>query len=247
MIDSYGDAEVVAVLRKHGFGGLAWDRYTEQLCRRGLCVLPPWILNKRIFAEMRRKKIRCCGPVVIDEQGARDLATDAIVNAISPFREMLTNEGWDPQGPATLAAAFINGCLQQFPNVYRSWLHKTFGHELERLEALPGNDGIARLIENRTRGDPLLADEPEAIVIAQLRRGELLALLPDDLRAVIQLVVQGYSFTRAATVLGEDPEKLRARLHRIRPRLLRLWQEHPGQLCGRYTCLTMTRQSARWS
>lgn len=226
--DGYSDAEVVAVLRKHTFCGSVWDRYEEHLCRHGLSVLPPWIRTKRIFAEMKRKRIRCCGPVMIDEQSATDLATDATVNAISPYRAMLKNGEWDPHGPATLDAAFITGCLQQFPNVYRGWLHKAFGRELERLEAVPGNDEVTGLIEDRMRGDlfgALMAGDPEATVITQMRQNDLLALLPDDLRAVIQLVVQGYPFARAAATLGEDPEKLRARLHRIRPRLLRLREE----------------------
>lgn len=224
----YSDAEVVAMLRKHEFRGPIWDRYEEHLCRHGLSVLRPWIRNRRIFAEMKRKKIRCCGPVVIDEQSAGDLATDATVNAISPFRAMLKYDDWDPHGPATLDAAFINGCLQQFPNIYRAWLHRTFGYELERLEAVPGNDEVAGLIDAQTRTDlfgALLADDPEATVITRMQQDDLLALLPDDLRAVIQLVVQGYTFTRAAMTLGENPERLRARLHRIRPRLLQLWEQ----------------------
>jgi DNA-directed RNA polymerase specialized sigma24 family protein len=223
----YSDAEVVAMLRKHEFRGRVWDRYEEHLCRHGLSVLTPWIRSRRIFTEMRRKKIRCCGPVVIGAQSAGDLATDATVNAISSFRSMLKYE-WDPHGPATLDAAFITGCLQQFPNVYRAWLRRTFGRDLERLEAVPGNDEVAGLIEEQTRADlfgALLADDPEASVIARMRQDDLLALLPDDLRAVIQLVVQGYTFTRAAMTLGEDPERLRARLHRIRPRLLKLWKQ----------------------
>jgi DNA-directed RNA polymerase specialized sigma24 family protein len=227
--DSYSDAEVVAVLRKREFRGPLWDRYAECLCVHGISVLTPWIRNKRIFTEMKRRGLKCCGAVVIDDQGASDLATDATVRAISPFQAMLKNGQWDPHGPATSDTAFINGCLQQFSNVYRAWLRRRFGSELERLELVPGNDEVAGLIEEQAREDPLRAmfgGNPETILITRERQDDLLALLPDDLRAVIQLVVQGYTFTRAAMALGEDPRKLQARLHRIRPRLSRLWEEH---------------------
>ncbi|MBV9450762.1 MAG: hypothetical protein JO345_33215 [Streptosporangiaceae bacterium] len=169
--------------------------------------------------------------MVIDDQSARDLATDATVHAIIPFQAMLKNDQWDPHGPATLAHAFIIGCLQQFPNVYRAWLRRKFGTELERLEFLPGNDEVAGRLEEQAREDPLRAlfgGDPERIFIARECQRDLLALLPDELRAVIQLVVQGYTFTRAAKVLGEDPEKLQARLYRIRPRLSQLWEARDG-------------------
>jgi DNA-directed RNA polymerase specialized sigma24 family protein len=226
--DGYSDAEVVAMLGKHEFRGPLWDRYCEYLCHHGISVTMPWIRSKRIFAEMRRRRIRCCGAVLIDDQSARDLATDATVRAISPFQAMLKSDLWDPRGPATLDTAFVSGCLQQFPNVYRAWLHHTFGRELERLELVPGNDQVAGHIEQQVRNDPFrvpFGGDPETILITRERQDDLLALLPDDLRAVVQLVGQGYTFTRAATALGEDPKKLRRRLHRIRPRLSRLWEE----------------------
>lgn len=226
--DGSCDAEVVAMLRKHGFCGPIWDRYTEQLCRHGLSVITPWIRSRHIFTEMRQKHIKCCAAVVIDDLSACDLATDTTVRAISPFRELLKDDRWDPHGPATLDAAFITGCLLQFPNVYRSWLRRTLGRNLERLEVVPGNDTVAGLIDGRSRGDPLgglLAGDPEAAVIMREREGELLELLPDELRAVLQLVVQGYTFTQAAQTLGEDPGRLQAQLYRIRPRLLQLRQE----------------------
>src|SRR6266481_6464297 len=152
--DGYSDAEVVAMLRKHEFCGPIWDRYAEHLCRHGLAVITPWVRSKRIFAEVKRKGIRCCGAVVIDDLSASDLATDATVRSIGPFQAMLKNDHWNPHGPATLGAAFITGCLQQFPNVYRAWLHRKFGQELERLEVVPGNEEVAGLIEEQAHGDP---------------------------------------------------------------------------------------------
>jgi DNA-directed RNA polymerase specialized sigma24 family protein len=226
--DGYSDAEVVAILHKHEFQGPIWDRFVEYVCSHGMSVITPWIRSKRIFAEMRLRRIRCCGAVVIDDQSAGDLAADTAVRAIGPFRAMLKSGRWDPHGPATLATAFITGCLQQFPNVYRTWLRQKFGTGLEKLELMPGTDEVAGLIEEQARERPLWAPfggDPEKVVITRERLEELLALLPDDLRAVIQLVSKGYTFTEAAASLGKDPKQLMRRLYKIRPWLLQLWGE----------------------
>jgi hypothetical protein len=222
------DAEVVAMLRKHEFRGHVWDRYAEYLAEYGMNTFVPLIASKKIFAEMRQKKIQCRGPVVIDHEDAVDLARMVVALAIEPHRQMLKNDEWDPTGPASLGTAFRNGCLHRFPNVYRVWLREKYGKDLEKVQVLPGDDVVASRAEERARNDPvqgLVHGDPEAILISREVRAELLALLPDNLRAAVQLVEQGFSFTDAAKALGEDPKKLQRRLDKIRPSLRRRWDD----------------------
>jgi DNA-directed RNA polymerase specialized sigma24 family protein len=229
-----GDADLVALLRKHDFCGPFWELYADYLADHGTTTVTSLIASRKIFAEMHRREIKCCGPVVIDGQDAADLAVDAVANAIEPFRKMLKGEEWNPHGPASLRTAFIDRCLREFPNVYRTWMRKKFGgsrdqeRRFERLEVLPGDEKVAGRAEEHAYGDPyqaLISGDPEATLISREQQLELLALVPDNLRAVLQLVIQGYPFTQAAAAHGEDPKKLRRQLDRIRPRLRRIWIE----------------------
>jgi DNA-directed RNA polymerase specialized sigma24 family protein len=223
----FSEEKLLALLHQHEFDGPIWERYVEALADHGVKTLTPWIASKRIFREMYRRRFFCCGPVVIDWQDAVDLAVDVVAKAIEPYRKLLM-EGWDPHGRASLESAFIDGCLRQFPNQYRRWLHNRLGLEGERIVDLPGDDKVAARYEERAHTDPAqsLIGDPEALLISRQQQEELLTLLPDNLRAVVQLVMQGYTFRDAAAAHGLDDKKLRKQLHRLRPRLWRLWADH---------------------
>jgi DNA-directed RNA polymerase specialized sigma24 family protein len=226
----FSDEKLLALLRQDEFRGPIWERYVEVLADRGVNTLAPWIISKRIFREMYRRRFFCCGPVVIDWQDAVDLAVDVVIKAIEPYRKLLM-DGWDPNGRASLESAFIDGCLRQFPNQYRRWLRSTLGLQGEKIVDLPGDGEVAQRHEERARLDPpeSMIGDPEALLISRQQQEELLSLLPDTLRAVVQLVMQGYTFSDAAAAHGLDDKKLRKQLHRLRPHLWRLWAEHNRQ------------------
>lgn len=217
--DPRTEAELVARLAEKKFQGVLWERFAHDLAATGLRVIAPWVRTGRIFAELRRKGIPCRGPVGMGDLDVRDLAADTVARAIAAFRaRMLVSQRWDPGGGARLSTLFITQCLHQFPNAYRDWMRVRFGAPDE----LPGDDDVVQETEERARDDPTLAGagyDPEATVITREQCAELLDLLPDRLRGVIQLVVRGYSFRQAAQMLGEDPESLQRQLWRLRPRL----------------------------
>jgi DNA-directed RNA polymerase specialized sigma24 family protein len=223
----FSDEKLLTLLRQHEFRGPIWERYVEVLADHGVKTIASWIVSKRIFREMYRRRFFCCGPVVIDWHDAVDLAVDVVIKAIEPYRKLLM-DGWDPHGRASLESAFIDGCLRQFPNQYRRWLHSTLGLQGEKIVDLPGDDEVAQWHEERAHLGPsqFMVGDPEALLISRQRQEELLSLLPDNLRAVVQLVMQGFTFRDAAAAHGLDDKKLRKQLHRLRPRLWRLWAEH---------------------
>ncbi|HEX6472319.1 MAG TPA: hypothetical protein VF069_24720 [Streptosporangiaceae bacterium] len=222
----FNDEELHALLRKDRFRGPLWDRCVEALAHLGVATLAGWIASKKIFQEMRRRRYFCCGPVVIDRQDAADLAADVVVKAIEPYRKLLTDR-WDSQGPASLKSAFIDECLRQFPNQYRRWLRANLGLDREKIFDLPGDEEVARWSDGRALTDPVraLVGDPEALTISREQQREVLALLPDTLRGVVQLVLAGYSFREAAAAHGMDDSMLRKQLYRLRPRLRELWEE----------------------
>lgn len=219
--DPRAEAELVARLAEKKFSGVLWERFASDLAVVGLRVLTPWIRTHRIFGELRRKGIRCRGPVAITDAQADDLAAETVARAVDPFRvRMLVSERWDPDGGARLSSLFITQCLYQFPNAYRDWMRSTFGNQ----EDLPGDAQVARQTDERARDDPVrtgAGGDPEAAVITRAECEDLLDMLPDRLRGVVQLVAQGYSFRQAAEVAGEDPAALQRQLWRLRPRLRR--------------------------
>lgn len=217
--DPRAEAELVAMLAERKFQGVLWERFANELGVAGLAVLTPWIATGRIFRELRRKGIRCRGPVGGAGLDPDQLASETVARAINPFRDkILTSEQWNPHGDARLRTLFVTQCLFQFPNVYREWLRATHRH---REEWSVDAEVLAR-VEEQSRGDPGAGssrDDPEAAAISRQECEWMLDALPDRLRAVIQLVVRGHTFKDAARLLGEDYRPLQEALRRIRPAL----------------------------
>jgi DNA-directed RNA polymerase specialized sigma24 family protein len=229
----YTDAELVGALRKDGFTGPKWERYREYLAGYGLKVLLAWLRSGEIVRRLRQRGIRCGCSSAIYGQDADDLASEAVAKAVEPFRVMLVDECWDPEGPASLKSAFITGCLLQFPNAYSRWARQA--RRTGRQEVLVGDEVITDWLEwqqGQRRDSPSGDSDPQTWVIDRQCRQELLALLPDDLRAVVQLsFATGWPFRRAAREHGHHPDKLWRRLqHELRrPGPQRWWQEWNGE------------------
>lgn len=218
------DAEIVARLARENFQGPLWARFAEHLAAHGLRVIVPWITTREIFPRMHEKHVRCSGAVHIPQPDAIELAADTITRAIPAFRtKMLQSGRWVPDGGASLDSLFVTQCLHQFPNVYRGWL----GRQKSTLHELPVSDAVLQRKADERHHDhsgwfPAQgAHDPAEAVLSRQRCEYLIRLLPDRLRAVVQLVAQGHSLRSAAELQGESYDTLKRELQRIRPALRR--------------------------
>ena len=122
---SPADRDLLAALAKEGFQGPMWDRFAHELAVHGISVIREWIMNGRIRAELRARKIRH------DTGGGRSgtltaadatgIAVETTARAIVSYRDTMLLGRWPPEGGASITTSFITHCLVHFPSVRRWW------------------------------------------------------------------------------------------------------------------------------
>ena len=213
MPESWTDQELAEMLRKDNFEGPLWDRFAQELARYGIAVMRGWILNGKIYAELREKHIRhgasgkADGPLTAED--ATDIAVEAVGLAIRRFRDkMLANGRWSADGGASLATAFVYQCLFQFPTAHRRW----------RKDRTPPR-GPTRGYDRRGGQH---APDPALAIIGRERQIELIGGLPTDLlKAAVQLMSEGYSVRECAEHLGATQRQIESALARYRQKIHR--------------------------
>lgn len=215
----YSDPELYELLRKYDFRGPIWDSYMNYLADHAIKVLGGWIKSGKITGKVRGTGVGCRALVALDTADTYDLAHFAVSAGLDRFGRLLRAEQWDPRGPASLKAGCIQRCLTAYPNAYREWLKVRFGSNI-RWQHLPGAGDSDEPGDQRGPWQEPLDAGAEEVVLRDLQVADLLDLLPDDLRAVGQLIANdGVSFAEAARELGFNPKALNKRLLRLRPHL----------------------------
>lgn len=216
--EPHDDAALVRTLALRGFEGPAWDRLSEQLAAYGLSVVRVWIENGEIF-RICRKKLGF-GPPAIDrhlvsEDDATELALETVARALRAFRKVLQQDGWSPEGGASLRTFFIGQCLMQFGNVYRRWT-KEHDEQLPApwrlVTALDDEHPVLDLSEHR---------DLEEIVMDRLYAELLLGLMSKRERLVLTLLSDGWSYRAIGEVLGVTTKAVENVVYRVRQRMHR--------------------------
>jgi DNA-directed RNA polymerase specialized sigma24 family protein len=192
------DRELVELLSPT-FSGDAWTRFAEELARYGLGVMRAWLNSGEIFNKCRRRGCPCGSPPADWSQRDRaDLANDTVGEAIPTFRQRaLVEEGWDPDGGASLTTYFIGTCVYAFPNNFRRWKSHRRRCGSEDLTEPSSVDFL----------DMPQPTDVESYVLNRIVVEEGLAAIADPrTRAAVFLQAQGYTLAEIAELVsvGED-------------------------------------------
>lgn len=217
------EADLVAMLAKESFQGPLWERFANDLAYHGLHTIVRWIRTGQIFAKLESKGIPCWQPVPISQHEAECLGLETVGNAINPFRDKMLKSGrWKPGAGANLYTLFITQCLFQFSNPYKKFVRSRMqGRNETPMDADDARWEQLGHLPRRSEAIPEHQD-PSVIVTERIRRQAILDELPDELRAVVQLIEQGYPLETAAERLGYHPPSVQKKLQRHRPKLRRV-------------------------
>jgi len=210
-VGTQGDARLYAELVKTGFEGPAYDRFETELVRYAMTVMDHWLRSGRIFpllaargygltpTNAERDELRT------SEDCRSELTAMAISRALVRFRvDGQAGRGWRPEGGASLKTYFVGGCLQAFPNEFRTY-HRTqpplpLSSEHDPLEFVP--DAATNLAE---------------AVNGELWVHEVLHRLPNRAREILLMKLDGYSHMEISEELGySSPRAVEGVLRRLR-------------------------------
>jgi len=188
-------------LAAQGFAGPEYEMFEAALIKYGYRIMFGLLVTRVIFQRCREEGLHLRPPLrPMTREDCEDLAWDTVARTIMSFkRDALERGGWDPERGASLTTYFRRKLLQQFANVYRTWLGG---------EKIPPDSAMVRY----ATPDP--ADTYE--IRDNIRRG--LAILDVRVAATIVLHVDGYTDKEIAEVLGCTPKAVNARLQRHRER-----------------------------
>jgi DNA-directed RNA polymerase specialized sigma24 family protein len=142
---------------------------------------------------------------------ARDALAITIVIAGEEYfrRTVIPRMKWYPDGGASLETFFVNGCLLHFASSVRSWRK-----EHPEWFLTPG-PGTLSCQAPDTAPDPQADAMMEAVENRDLIN-RLTALAPPMVKAIMLLMLEGFSFAEIGDHLGISERAVEGRLHRFR-------------------------------
>lgn len=193
------DQELLAQLAEHDFTGPRYDRFEHELAAYGISVMRGWMHSGHVFKLVTSRGF-CLYPgeaeleeLLRDSDAREELANMTVARALSRFKEhALVGGGWQSDGGASLPTYFMGACLYVFPNEFRA--RRAYQRRWSRAHQVEATylEPIAGTISN-----------PAIITASLLRVCEDLGRLDDRTRAVVALVLDGYSQEEIVELLNE--------------------------------------------
>jgi RNA polymerase sigma factor (sigma-70 family) len=216
------DAELVALLAQHNFNGPFYEKFEASLVEYGRPILLAWLRNGEIFARCRSRNLRLSAPPrFFTAEDRIQLADDTLAAALPVFRRRaLVEGGWGP-GQAALTTYFVSGLPIHFCNAYRSWCRQV-RKDVDWQAHLGPEPLIAEI------PDITVTSDPQLLYILRETVQEELNGLKAELRAILMLLYEGYSYKEIAEIQGASPESIEAKVYRHRKSMRR----RPGDSRG---------------
>jgi DNA-directed RNA polymerase specialized sigma24 family protein len=194
------DQQLRDELAASNFTGRKYERFKDELARYGMSVLRAWMHSGHVFELVARRRFSLhpsdteLDELTRDSDAREELATMTVAVALPRFRERaLVGGGWRYEGGSSLATYFMGACLYVFPNEFRRW-------RSARQKWGRAHDG-----EARTRGPAVNpAADPAVRAVGNTRVYDALKRADPRTRAIVSLVIDGYSQKEIAELLGED-------------------------------------------
>lgn len=223
------DAQRVAELRARGFVGPEYDVFVNDLCRETLKQLKGMLRTGALPQLSRRMFQRRGIEVFVSDQDQEvlrtsledrdELAVNILLAALRGFRRNgLVKGRWNPQhagvrGPGCLQTYFIGLCALEFRQQYIAW-HKK---RQQRFKI------IAELLDPEEFLRTLAASEYLSDSEALEGEGQILKLLdrsPEQTKAVMALLVKGYTHSEIADMLQTTYRAVEGHIYRFRRKVL---------------------------
>ncbi len=200
-VKTIGDPGVWERLSAEDFAGSTWNDVATVLVSYAVPVLRGMVRSGAIFAACRavgRPLPATSLPGDVDQE---DLVTETAVLALRDFQKRaLEGRGWAPEGGASMTTYFVSGCVLALPGVYRSWRR---AHDRCPVP-IPPDD----VIESVT--------DPWSDVMSGIALDQELERLDRRTRAVVELRMDGYSYSEIAAHLRTSPRAVEGLLYRAR-------------------------------
>jgi hypothetical protein len=144
---------------------------------------------------------------------ARDALAITVVIAGEQYfrRTVIPNKKWTPDGGASLETFFVNGCLLHFAASVRSW-------RKEHPEWVMTGSGSASEETSDTVADPRASALMDAVENRDMI-DRLAARATPVVKTIMQLMLEGHSFTQIGEHLGISERAVEGRLHRFRAQI----------------------------
>ncbi|MEU4421076.1 hypothetical protein AB0F81_10640 [Actinoplanes sp. NPDC024001] len=207
------DRLLLAELAKVNFTGRLYQRFEEEIAGYGLSVLRGWLHSGFIF-KLTAARGFPLNPSAAEleelhrDPGARDeLAVMTVALALPRFREdALVGGGWRVEQGASLATYFMGTCVSVFPNEMRKRRAQARRWRLQD----DGDPQITAPVDDR-------GDDPCLITVGNQQVREDLRRVDARTRAIVALLIDGYSHEEIVELLGETSVRaVEGVLHRWR-------------------------------
>ena len=203
------DQLLVHAVLDEGLDGPRHQAFDRELVRYAVPVLKQLVANGQIRVRCHRLGRPISGLNELHRFTSHDLedfAQEMVTRALPLFTAaVFVDRRWSPEGGASLATYFINGCIRHFPGIYRKWRRDLQRYVPWGLD--PDPDVTLRTPDPAT----VVADTDQAV--------RLMGQVPDALREVVARRAVGYTAREAAIDAGMTPKAAEGRLSRLRKTL----------------------------
>lgn len=203
------DRELRAALAAEGFAGPAYAVFEDELASYGYQVMTAWLTTGHIFTRCRQAGLSLLSqPIPFSDR--EDLAQETVAEALRAFkRKGLQQDGWRPEGGASLKTYFTGALYRQFANIWKKRL---------RARAISPGLSLETLPADTESPDPGPADT--SVQRDEIRSG-LAGIGSDRTRVALVLAEDGYEQDEIAEILGQDvtPRAVEGYLRRHRNRV----------------------------
>lgn len=206
------DFDLVTTLALHGFKGLQYTEFEEELAKYGISVITSWVRRGTIrYRCLKRGYGNLPSPPLgafDDENLVADLVNETVGHALIYFRDVLVEGRWDYRKGAALRTYFIGQCLLQFSNVYTQWVR----HDVPKASTIVNSE----LIEY---GDLRPVPNIDQLVLDQMAGTQLLGQMKRRDQTIFQLWVDGWKQAEIAAELGITTKTVERAVANARTRL----------------------------